>query len=305
MNIFGKFSEAFRPLFKKEGYKNTKKKILMVDDDTFLLEMYSVKIKDAGLDIETMERPIKDFPERVLEINPDLIVLDILMPEIDGFQAIQMLKSDPRTKDIPVMFANNRGQAEDIENGIALGAVDYIVTPRLTPTETVKGYSEYLNDPKTYTKRYPRFLEEAQGEAQTTARGEVNNLETPGSAEAKRGVFVLTPAAKGEESNFFVTFRYKDKTTAKLIPGSHLAIFNSLQFAEWYAWNLGEKLKENPESGLPEYGSFLNVHIADQKMWDFVRTSVLAAGASKYAVINPCSGHKDGLCPIVRFDLGQ
>lgn len=130
-----------------------KYKILLVDDDPFLLEVCSQKIKKLGLDVETLEHPTKDFAQTVVEIKPDLIALDTLMPEMNGFEAIQILKANPRTKDIPVMFVTNQGETDDIKQGLSLGAVDYIVLPSLTPSELAKCYFDYLCDPQNYIKR--------------------------------------------------------------------------------------------------------------------------------------------------------
>lgn len=146
----------------KEFTMDRKYKILVVDDDKFLLSIYSTKIKELGLDVETLAAPTKDFTQRVTEIKPDLIALDIVMPGIDGFEAIQMLKADQRTKDIPVMFESNMSQAEDIKKGVSLGAVDYIVIAWLTSSEVVKSYFDYLCDPQHYVQRYPIFLEVAK-----------------------------------------------------------------------------------------------------------------------------------------------
>ena len=105
-----------------------------------------------------MESLASDFVGKVAEIMPDLISLDIIMPERDGFEAIKLLKADSRTKNIPVIFLSNMGQGEDIKEGISLGAVDYIVVATITPNELVNCYLDYLNDSQHYVKRYPEFI---------------------------------------------------------------------------------------------------------------------------------------------------
>jgi len=135
-----------------------KKKILLVDDSKVVLDILSEKLKELSFEAEIMERPTKNFVEKVLEIKPDLISLDVVMPDINGFEAIQMLKNDSRTKDIPVIFSTNLSQPEEINKGISLGAIDYLPTTQLTPDDLVKCYIDYLNNPKDYIKRYPAFI---------------------------------------------------------------------------------------------------------------------------------------------------
>lgn len=138
---------------------NQKYKILFVDDDEFLTTVFVKKFTNAGMDADFINIPDKDFVEQVVKIKPDLISLDILMPKISGFEAIQMVKADPRTKNIPVIFLSNFSQEEEMQKGLALGAVDFIVTAFLDLNELIKGYTSYLNGPKSYIQRYPVYLE--------------------------------------------------------------------------------------------------------------------------------------------------
>jgi CheY-like chemotaxis protein len=138
---------------------NKKYNILIVDDDKFITEIFSAKFRKVGIDTEVINIPDKDFVEQVVKIKPDLISLDILMPKISGFDAIQMLKTDPRTKDIPVIFLSNFSQEEEMKKGLALGAVDFFVTAFVIFDELINAYLGYLNNPEGYIKRYPVYLE--------------------------------------------------------------------------------------------------------------------------------------------------
>src|SRR5215204_6519800 len=76
--------------------------------------------------------------ERALQVAtgdtaPDLILLDIMMPEIDGYEVLRRLRADPRTSEIPVIFLTAMGESEDEERGLALGAADYITKPVSPP----------------------------------------------------------------------------------------------------------------------------------------------------------------------------
>lgn len=138
---------------------NNKYKILVVDDDKFLTDIFSTKFRKMGMDTDVINVPDKDFVEQVVKIKPDLISLDILMPKISGYDAIQMLKADSRTKDIPVIFLSNFSMETEMKKGMALGAVDFIVTAYIMPNELVDAYLGYLNNPQGYIQRYPVYLE--------------------------------------------------------------------------------------------------------------------------------------------------
>jgi PleD family two-component response regulator len=87
-------------LLPKEGGR----KLLIVEDDRFLSDMYQMKFVEAGWNVVTFPHANGDFIEKVVEVKPDLISLDIVMPGRDGFEALQLLKQDDRTKNIPVVF---------------------------------------------------------------------------------------------------------------------------------------------------------------------------------------------------------
>ncbi len=129
-------------------------KILLVDDDKFLLNMYSVKFVGAGFEVKTLLGAEDNFIGKVVEFAPNLISLDIIMPRIDGFDAISLLKKDERTKNIPVIFLSNQSEKIDVDTGIKLGAVDYIICSKTIPSEIVTIYSSFLNDPKNYKPWY-------------------------------------------------------------------------------------------------------------------------------------------------------
>lgn len=113
-----------------------KKKILLVEDDKFLSEMYSTKLAESGFDIETAfdgEEGIK----KANEFKPDLILLDIVLPKKDGFEVLKELKAKEELKKIFVIALTNLGQKEEVQKGFDLGANDYIIKAHFTPTEVV------------------------------------------------------------------------------------------------------------------------------------------------------------------------
>lgn len=111
-------------------------KILLVEDDTFLVGMYVTKLQ-----LEHFETLVATDGERGLQLakqhHPDLILLDILLPEMDGFLVLEELKRDEETRDIPVILLTNLSQKKDVERGLALGASDYLIKAHFMPSEVI------------------------------------------------------------------------------------------------------------------------------------------------------------------------
>lgn len=102
--------------------------ILIVDDIPDNLYILGMALKKSGFDISIVSESKTTF-SAVREYNPDLILLDILMPEMDGYQVCEELKKDEFSKDIPVIFLTARSSAEDVIKGFKTGAADYIIKP--------------------------------------------------------------------------------------------------------------------------------------------------------------------------------
>lgn len=111
-------------------------KVLIIDDDAFLLDMYSIKFKESGFSVEIAQNG-EEAVEKVKELNPDVILLDIVMPKLDGFEVLRAFKKDKIAENALIIILTNLGQKEDIEKGLALGAADYIIKAHFTPSEVV------------------------------------------------------------------------------------------------------------------------------------------------------------------------
>ncbi|MBU0660854.1 response regulator [Patescibacteria group bacterium] len=110
--------------------------VLLVEDDTFLANIYKTKFELEGFKVigaENGELGLKEAKKK----HPDIILLDILLPKMDGFTVLEHLKSEEDLKDIPVIMLTNLGQKDDVEKGLALGAVDYLIKAHFKPSETV------------------------------------------------------------------------------------------------------------------------------------------------------------------------
>ena len=118
-------------------------KILLIEDDPFLLDMYSTKFKEVGFDIEVAQDGEMGI-SKAKEIMPDLILLDVVLPKKDGFEVLKTLKSDGQTAKIPVVMLTNLGLESDVKRGLELGAQSYIIKAHFTPTEVVAKIKEIL-----------------------------------------------------------------------------------------------------------------------------------------------------------------
>lgn len=119
-------------------------KILLVDDDRLLVRMYQKKFENDGYEV-LVATDGKMGLEKVAEFKPDLILLDIMMPVMNGYEVLQQLKADATTSKIPVIMLTNVGASDaDIERGLELGAVTYLIKAGTRPSAVVKKVKEVL-----------------------------------------------------------------------------------------------------------------------------------------------------------------
>ncbi len=119
------------------------KKVLLIEDDPFLQSMYANKFDLEGFLVVVAEDGPKGLRLAEKE-KPDIILLDILLPRMDGYEVLQNLKANNKTKDIPVLLLTNLSQRNDIQRGIELGAVDYLIKAHFMPSEVVAKTKEVL-----------------------------------------------------------------------------------------------------------------------------------------------------------------
>lgn len=108
----------------------------MVEDDPFLLSMYSTKFELENFEVKIAEDGEKGWV-LAQEYEPDIILLDINLPKMDGFEVLGNIKENDKTKNIPVIMLTNLSQKEDKDKGIELGADDYLVKAHFMPSEVV------------------------------------------------------------------------------------------------------------------------------------------------------------------------
>jgi DNA-binding response OmpR family regulator len=112
-------------------------KILIVEDDKFLRELISRKLTKEGFEIaEAVDG--EEGIEKAAEFLPDLVLLDLILPGIDGFGALEKIKENTKTMHVPVVILSNLGQKDEVEKGLKLGAIDFLIKAHFTPEEIVE-----------------------------------------------------------------------------------------------------------------------------------------------------------------------
>lgn len=138
-------------------------KILVAEDDKYLANAYRVKLAREGYEVRIVfngQEVIKVLEEFV----PDIIILDLIMPVMDGYSVLEYLKKTPILKDIPVIIASNLGQSEDIVKATKLGAADYIVKTDLSMKKVSEKIQAVLQNKQELTNgtQLPQNLQSQQ-----------------------------------------------------------------------------------------------------------------------------------------------
>lgn len=121
-------------------------RILIVEDEMFVRELYQRVLSQNGFEVSTAEDGEKGLV-MAIQTHPDLILLDIMMPGMNGIQVLQKLKVDPNLKNIPVVLLTNLGQQSIIQQALSLGAAGYLMKVRLTPYQVLAHVREFLQNP--------------------------------------------------------------------------------------------------------------------------------------------------------------
>lgn len=121
------------------------KKVFIVDDDEFLLDMYSVKFRENDFEVETASNSSEALDKINAGLTPDVILLDLVMPGLDGFDFLKKIKEKKLIPRSLIIILTNLGQKEDVDKGMKMGASDYIIKAHYTPNEVVKKVRALLN----------------------------------------------------------------------------------------------------------------------------------------------------------------
>lgn len=125
-------------------------RILIVDDDQFLLDMYALKFKQSGFDVEAAMGSVDAFNKVKNGLNVDIVVSDVVMPAMDGFEFIDAVKKGGFLPHARFVILSNLGQQSDIEKGKQLGVDGYIVKASATPSEVVARIVDLISASKEH-----------------------------------------------------------------------------------------------------------------------------------------------------------
>lgn len=121
-----------------------KGKIILVEDDDILSKVLYEELKDEGYEVYQAFDGVEGL-EMVQKIHPNLVLLDLLMPKMHGFDVLKELKGSPATNTIPVIILTMLGRDEDIKKGLDLGAEDYIVKAQHAVAEIIEKVESFFS----------------------------------------------------------------------------------------------------------------------------------------------------------------
>jgi len=123
--------------------QSQKGRILVVEDDKFLRDLLVNKLKDEGLEVGAVTDG-KEAYEYLDKDLPDVIVLDLILPDLNGFDILERITKDARTSGVPVIVLSNLDQKEDIDKAMSLGAVDFMIKANFSLTEILARIKKQL-----------------------------------------------------------------------------------------------------------------------------------------------------------------
>ena len=130
--------------------ENTKTKVLIVDDDKFLLNMYCIKFSKNNFEVNSASSGEEVFTKIKDGYIPDIILLDIVMPVMDGFGVLEKLKKENIAPNALIIMLTNQGQLSDIEKAKTYGINGYIIKATSIPSEVVEEVTKIYNSQKKH-----------------------------------------------------------------------------------------------------------------------------------------------------------
>jgi len=118
------------------------KKILIVDDKREVVELVTATLEGEGYQIISASDG-REALEKIGKEKPDLVLLDVVMPKMNGLEVLAKVKKDPQTKDVPIIMLTAKGQQLDKDKGMRLGAEDYIIKP-FSPSHLLRKIEEIM-----------------------------------------------------------------------------------------------------------------------------------------------------------------
>lgn len=202
--------------------QSEKQKILLVEDEQYVAKLFEHNLKKAGYDVATANNGNEGF-EQAKAANPDLIISDIMMPQMEGFELREKILKDPELKTIPFVFLTAKGEEDDILKGYGLDIEEYIVK-----TESMNVIKAKISSIlKTKSKQRDKVINEIQ-EAVNSTGAKVIPSETPDIKGFEIQQWHQT--YEGIPGGDFIDYvNIKDKYTA--------VILGDVMGKKWGAWN--------------------------------------------------------------------
>ncbi len=122
-----------------------KTKLLIVEDDKSIRDLYCIKLEKSGFEVFAAEDGGKGLDMAKKEL-PDIILLDVMMPVMNGFEVLKQLRKYDPTKETPVIILSNFGEIDQMTNGFTAGATDYLIKAEHTPSDVVEIVNETLKN---------------------------------------------------------------------------------------------------------------------------------------------------------------
>ena len=119
------------------------KSILLIEDDPFLIDLYTTKFKEVGFEVKIATNGQEGLKKMKMK-KPDLLLLDIVLPAINGWEILGEIKKDEGLKDLKVVILSNLTSKEEVEKGLKLGATKYLIKSHYTPSEVVEEIKKIL-----------------------------------------------------------------------------------------------------------------------------------------------------------------
>jgi len=119
------------------------KTILLIEDDPFLIEIYTTKLKEAGFSV-VVATDGKEGLKKIKEKIPDLLLLDIVLPSLNGWEILREIKKNDKLNNVKIVILSNLSQKDEIEKGLKLGAAKYLIKAHYTPSEVVEEIKKIL-----------------------------------------------------------------------------------------------------------------------------------------------------------------
>ena len=117
--------------------------VFVVEDDAFIANLYEAHLKGEGYQARSANTGEQGLKEMAAS-RPDLVLLDLVLPDISGYEVLAKMREIPGLADVPVVFFSNKGEPEDIERGLALGATDYLVKSTTSPKQVMAKIAQVL-----------------------------------------------------------------------------------------------------------------------------------------------------------------